>query len=45
MIKWGFTMTVRSQKIMLKAATGLMVVISFLGLAAIWGTYWLNLKQ
>lgn len=45
MIKWGVTMTDRSQKLMLKISTTLMFLIAFLGLAAIWGTYWLNLKQ
>lgn len=45
MIKWGFTLTANSQRLMRKLATGLMVLVTFLGLAAIWGTYWLNLKQ
>ena len=45
MIKWGITLTTRSQAIMLKVSTFLMILIAFLGLAAIWGTYWLNLKQ
>ena len=33
----------RSQQLMRKIATALMVLITFLGLAAIWGTYWINL--
>lgn len=45
MIKWGITLTTRSQAFMLKVSTFLMVLIAFFGLAAIWGTYWLNLKQ
>lgn len=45
MIKWGITLTTRSQELMLKVSTFLMVLVSLLGLAAIWGTYWLNLKQ
>lgn len=45
MITWGVTLTVNSQRWMRKLATVLMILISFLGLAAIWGTYWLNLKQ
>lgn len=45
MIKWGVTLTVRSQELMLKVSTFLMVLVAFMGLAAIWGTYWLNLKQ
>lgn len=43
MISWGITLTSRSQKSMRALATGLMVLISFLGLASIWGTYWINL--
>lgn len=45
MITWGVTLTANSQRLMRKLATLLMVLISFLGLAAIWGTYWFNLKQ
>lgn len=45
LITWGVTLSQRSQKFMLKAATGLMVLIGLLGLAAIWMTYWINLKQ
>lgn len=45
MITWGITLTDRSQKLMLKASTSIMVIVTFFGLAAIWGTYWLNLKQ
>lgn len=44
MIKWGITLTVRSQWWMRSMATFLMVAVCFLGLAAIWGTYWINLK-
>jgi succinate dehydrogenase / fumarate reductase, cytochrome b subunit len=45
MIKWGVTLSQRSQRWMLKVATGLMVFIGLLGLSAIWLTYWINLKQ
>lgn len=45
MISWGVTLTVRSQQGMRVVAIALMVLVSFLGLAAIWGTYWLNLKN
>jgi len=45
LITWGVTLTQASQRVMLKISTGLMVLIAFLGLAAIWGTYWINLKQ
>ncbi len=44
MITWGVTLTAASQSLLLKIATGLTVLISLLGLAAIWGTYWLNLR-
>lgn len=45
MITWGVTLTALSQRVMRHIATGIMVVVAFLGLAAIWGTYWLNLKS
>lgn len=45
MISWGVTLTSRSQQLMRTLATILMVLVSFLGLAAIWGTYWFNLTH
>ncbi len=45
MITWGVTLTANSQRGMRKLAVVLMVLIAFLGLAAIWGTYWFNLKH
>lgn len=45
LISWGITLTVRAQKRARQITTGLMVVLAFLGLAAVWGTYWINLKQ
>lgn len=45
MITWGVTISESSQRAMLRFSTALMVIIAFLGLAAIWGTYWLNLNQ
>lgn len=45
MIKWGVTLTQRSQKLMLNLSTFLMFVVAFLGLSAIFGTYWFNLRQ
>jgi succinate dehydrogenase / fumarate reductase, cytochrome b subunit len=44
MISWGVTLSEKSQKGMLRVAQFLMISIAFLGLAAIWGTYWINLK-
>lgn len=45
LITWGVILRMSSQKAMVKFAVGLMLLIAFLGLAAIWGTYWLNLKH
>lgn len=45
MIKWGITLTERSQNLMKKAATTLMILVAFWGLSAIWITYWINLKN
>lgn len=45
MISWGITLTARSQQLMRTLATALMVIVTFLGLAAIWGTYWFNLTH
>jgi succinate dehydrogenase / fumarate reductase cytochrome b subunit len=45
MISWGVTLTARSQQLMRSLATGLMIIVTFLGLAAIWGTYWFNLTH
>ncbi len=44
LITWGMILNMASQKRMAKFAVGLMVLIAFLGLAAVWGTYWINLK-
>lgn len=43
MITWGVTLTVKAQNRMRQFAIGLMTLITFLGLSAIWGTYWINL--
>lgn len=45
MIAWGIALTSRSQQLFRSFSTGLMILISFLGLAAIWGTYLVNLRQ
>lgn len=44
MIRWGITQTLRAQTIMLRITVGLMLLLSFLGLAAIFGSYWWNLR-
>jgi succinate dehydrogenase / fumarate reductase cytochrome b subunit len=43
-ISWGLVFRQSAQKSMVTFCLTLMAVIAFLGLAAIWGTYWLNLK-
>ncbi len=43
-ITWGVVLRVAAQKKVLGFSWALMIIVTFLGLAAIWGTYWLNLK-
>lgn len=45
MITWGITLSQRSQAMMRIFAVGLMLLITFLGLAAVWFTYWINLRS
>lgn len=45
LIKWGITLTDRSQRLLGRICIGLMFLVGFLGLAAVWGTYWINLRQ
>lgn len=45
MISWGINLTQRSQKLMRGLCNFLMLLVAFFGLAAIYGTYWINLKQ
>jgi succinate dehydrogenase / fumarate reductase cytochrome b subunit len=44
-ITWGWVIRVRSQARLANICVGVMIVIAFLGLASIWGTYWLNLAR
>jgi succinate dehydrogenase / fumarate reductase cytochrome b subunit len=44
LITWGVILKMSSQRSAVKWAYGVMFLIAFLGLAAVWGTYWLNLK-
>lgn len=44
LIKWGVTLTARSQRTMAIVSHVLMLVVALLGLTAVWGTYWMNLK-
>lgn len=43
-ITWGVVLKVAAQQRILRWAWVLMILVTFLGLASIWGTYWLNLK-
>ncbi len=45
LITWGVVIKVTAQKTAMKMAWVLMALLAFLGLAAIWGTYFLNLKN
>jgi succinate dehydrogenase / fumarate reductase cytochrome b subunit len=44
LITWGVILKMTAQKMMVNVAVTLMIIVTFLGLAAIWGTYFLNLK-
>lgn len=44
MLTWGWVIKVSAQRGALRFAIGLMILVTFLGLAAIWGTYFINLK-
>lgn len=44
-IKWGITLSVRTQRLWLVFCQGLMVLVAMLGLFAIFGTYWINLRN
>lgn len=44
LITWGITVTERSRVLFLKICYGLMILVAGLGLAAVWLTYWVNLK-
>ena len=45
LITWGMILSYRSQKALIPLGLIGMGVLSFLGLAAIWGSYWINLRQ
>jgi succinate dehydrogenase / fumarate reductase cytochrome b subunit len=44
-ITWGAMLSYRSQKAMLPFCWVFVGLFTFLGLAAIWGSYWINLKS
>ncbi len=45
LITWGVILKISSQKSMVRFAVAMMFAVAFLGLAAVWGTYWLNLRS
>lgn len=42
LITWGVTISPASQRRMKMVALGLMALVAFMGLAAVWGTYWIR---
>jgi len=44
MVSWGIVMSQRSQRRAALFCSFLVWLFSFLGLAAVWGTYWINLR-
>jgi len=44
MLTWGIVLKMRSQSRAVNWCTGIMILIGFLGLASIWGTYFINLR-
>lgn len=45
LISWGAVIKVSSQRKILGFSIGVMLIVAFLGLMAIWGTYFLNLRN
>lgn len=45
LITWGIVLKYTAQKMTVHICTAVMLILMFLGLMAVWGTYWLNLKQ
>lgn len=45
MITWGIVLKMRSQSTAVNICVALMVLVGFLGLAAVWGTYFVNLRN
>lgn len=44
-IVWGVTLSQQSQVISRKITNLIFLLLSFLGLSAVWGTYWINLNH
>lgn len=45
MVTWGIVLKMRSQSRAVNYCTAIMIVVGFLGLASVWGTYYLNLRN
>lgn len=45
MISWGIVLKMRSQSKAVNYCVGIMLLVGFLGLASIWGTYFINLRN
>lgn len=45
LLTWGLIIKAISQKAMAKVAVSFMILIALLGLIAVWGTYWINLRS
>jgi succinate dehydrogenase / fumarate reductase, cytochrome b subunit len=44
LITWGWILKMAAQRAWVTVSVVLMAVLLFLGLAAVWGTYWINLR-
>jgi succinate dehydrogenase / fumarate reductase cytochrome b subunit len=44
LITWGWVLKMAAQKAWVVVSLVLMAILLFLGLAAVWGTYWINLR-
>jgi succinate dehydrogenase / fumarate reductase cytochrome b subunit len=44
-ITWGVVIQARTQSRLVNVCIGIMVLVAFLGLASVWGTYWINLSN
>ncbi len=44
LITWGVVLRMSAQRWTVTLAIALMLLVTFLGLSSIWGTYWLNLR-
>jgi succinate dehydrogenase / fumarate reductase cytochrome b subunit len=45
LLTWGWVLKMAAQRAWVAVSAVLMAILLFLGLAAIWGTYWINLRN